>query len=341
MTPIDEEEAETKLTETLLFYPEEIDKFPLDFQSIAESQQQDQALLPLAEQDDFELQEFHGVEMICKRHQDQWKIVLPEDLIEPTIDWYHIVLGHCGITRLETTLLNHLWFPNMRDRITRHVNECEHCKRYKFIGQGQGHVPPRNDVSIPWEEVAVDTIGPWKIPLPGNTQLIVHALTMIDTATTLSETVRVENGQSEHAAMLFTNNWLSRYPKPLRCVHDQGSEFKLRFQEMLNREGIKSVPTTVRNPQANAICERMHKTIENSLNTFLRHNPPENVTTATELIDSLIAAAQRAIRTAVHSTFKVLPGAIVFHRDMMLPIPLMADYNLLRERRQAVIDKNN
>ena len=25
----------------------------------------------------------------------------------------------------------------------------------------------------------------------------------------------------------------------------------------------------------------------------------------------------------------------------MLPIPLMADYNLLRERRQAIIDENN
>lgn len=37
----------------------------------------------------------------------------------------------------------------------------------------------------------------------------------------------------------------------------------------------------------------------------------------------------------------VSPGALVFKRDMLLPIPLMADYNLIRQRRQAVIDDNN
>ena len=31
----------------------------------------------------------------------------------------------------------------------------------------------------------------------------------------------------------------------------------------------------------------------------------------------------------------------MFNRDMLLPIPLLADYNLIRERRQALIDENN
>jgi hypothetical protein len=342
MQPIAEEEAGTQLTESLLYYPTNVDQFPLDFANIAQEQQNDAELLPLADQDEFDLHEFNGTELICKQVQAQWKIVLPESLIEPTIAWYHIILGHCGITRMEVTLSNHLWFPHMRQRIIDHVSQCEHCKRYKFNGPGQGHMPPRNDTSVPWQEVAVDTIGPWKVPLMNNQALIVHALTMIDPATTLSECVRVEDGTASHAAMLFTNNWLSRYPKPLRCIHDQGTEFiGMRFQHMLHLEGIQSVPTTVRNPQANAICERMHKTVEDTLNTLLRHEVPEDVATANELIDSLIAAAQRAIRSAVHTTLRVSPGALVFHRDMMLPIPLMVDFNLLRERRQAMIDYNN
>ena len=35
------------------------------------------------------------------------------------------------------------------------------------------------------------------------------------------------------------------------------------------------------------------------------------------------------------------PGALVFHRDMLLPIPLLADWNLIRQRRQVIIDDNN
>ena len=158
----------------------------------------------------------------------------------------------------------------------------------------------------------------------------------------LSEAIRIDNATSAHCALQFTNHWLARYPKPQRCVHDQGSEFiGLTFQHMLLQNDIQSVPTSVRNPQANAICERMHKTVQDSLNTYLRHTIPDDVATAVELVDSLLASAMRAIRCAIHTTLNISPGALVFHRDMMLPIPLMADYNLIRERRQAVIDENN
>ena len=103
---------------------------------------------------------------------------------------------------------------------------------------------------------------------------------------------------------------------------------------------IKSVPTSVPNPHANAVCERTHKTVQDMLNTSLR-TPPDNVATATELVDSCLAAATRALRSAIHQSLKISPGALVFHRDMLLPIPIMADYNLIRQRRQAIIDENN
>jgi len=342
MTPIAEEEAGSMLHECLLFYPDEVDQFPLNFERIAQEQQQDPNILPLADQDEFELQEFQGVELVCKSHQDQWKIVLPDALIEPTMAWYHIVLGHCGITRMETTLSNHLWFASMRRRIKEYIEGCNHCAMYKYSGQGYGHVPPRNDTATPWEDVAVDTIGPWTVPIQGGPRLQIKALTIVDVATTLSECTRVENMTADHTALTFSTTWLARYPKPVRVIHDQGSEFVgFGFQQLLQNEDITPVPTTVKNPQANAICERLHKTVENSLNTYLRHQVPANVASATELIDALIAAAQRAIRSAVHSTMKISPGSLVFHRDMLLPIPIMADYNLLRERRQALIDHNN
>ena len=109
---------------------------------------------------------------------------------------------------------------------------------------------------------------------------------------------------------------------------------------MLAMNGIQSVPISVRNPQANAVAERMHKTVQDMLNTSLR-NPPDNVANAIELVDTCIAAASRALRSTIHQTMQISPGALVFHRDMLLPIPLMADYNLIRERRQALIDENN
>eukprot|EP00977_Amphora_coffeiformis_P006986 scaffold1513_cov100-Amphora_coffeaeformis.AAC.35 len=270
MTPIeDDEDVPLNLQEALLFYPAGMEEFPLNFQNIANEQQNDTTLLPLADKDDFEIQTFNGIELIACQHNGFWQIVVPQVLVDPTINWYHVVLGHCGVTRLIKSLSAHVWFPNMKSRVETLVEACNHCQRYKFAGPGYGHLPPRNDVASPWEEVAVDLIGPWTINLPeGNLSL--RALTMIDTTTTLTECVRIDNKTAAHVAMHFTNQWLSRYPRPLRCVHDQGTEFiGIAFQTMLVTNDITAVPTTVRNPQSNAICERMHKTVQDMLNTFL------------------------------------------------------------------------
>jgi transposase InsO family protein len=261
-------------------------------------------------------------------------------LIQPTINWYHATLGHCGTSRLCSTIRTHFHVPKLNEHVSALVANCEACQKNKFSGPGYGHLPPRNDVGVPWEEVAVDLIGPWKIRLPVG-QLQILALTVVDVTTTLSEIIRIDNRSSAHVSMQFENSWLARYPRPLRCVHDQGPEFVgTAFQTMLATNGVQAVPTSVKNPQANAVCERMHKTVQDMLNTTLRHNY-NDVATVLELVDSCIASAIRALRAATHHTMQISPGAIVFHRDRMLPIPIHADYNLLRERRQAVIDENN
>ena len=347
LSALPEEEKEPNATESLLaermlYYPDDVDVFPLNFENIAHSQQQDETLLPLADRDDFELQVFHGQELICHRIHDQWRIVLPEALVTDTISWYHSVLGHCGETRLAASLRAHLWFPNLLDRVKSFISTCEQCQRNKLPGPGYGHLPPREDVNQLWEEVAVDLIGPWIIELPLLGVLSVSALTVIDTTSTLSESVRVDTKAAAHIAMQFENLWLARYPRPLRVVHDQGTEFVgAAFQNMLITNGIRPVPISTKNPQANAVCERIHQTVQEMLATTLRKDPPANVETALEHIDSCLAAAARAIRSAVHRTLQISPGALVFHRDMMLPVPIAADYNLIRERRQAVIDDNN
>ena len=48
--------------------------------------------------------------------------------------------------------------------------------------------------------------------------------------------------------------------------------------------------------------------------------------------------AQFSLHATVHKTMGLSPGAIVFHRDMLLDIPFVADLMLLRDKRQALID---
>ena len=50
---------------------------------------------------------------------------------------------------------------------------------------------------VPWDEVCVDLIGPWKIEIQGR-EIEFNALTSIDPVTNLVELVRIDNKTSHH-----------------------------------------------------------------------------------------------------------------------------------------------
>ena len=84
----------------------------------------------------------------------------------------------------------------------------------------------------------------------------------------------------------------------------------------------------------------MHQVVGNILRTLLLTNPPQNVQHAEVLVDHALATASHALRSTVHRTLGMSPGALVFHRDMLMDIPFVADLLLLREKRQTLIDYN-
>jgi hypothetical protein len=49
--------------------------------------------------------------------------------------------------------------------------------------------------------------------------------------------------------------------------NDNGSKFKLHFHALCDSYSIKRKPTSVKNPQANAILERIHAVVMNMLRT--------------------------------------------------------------------------
>jgi hypothetical protein len=50
-------------------------------------------------------------------------------------------------------------------------------------------------------------------------------------------------------------------------IYDNGSEFKLHFHDLCKTYGIKHKPTSIKNPQVNAILECIHAVFMNMLRT--------------------------------------------------------------------------
>jgi len=78
---------------------------------------------------------------------------------------------------------------------------CEEANVHRFLSTQQEHLPPGEDTSVPWNEVAVDLIGPWTVE---NTSTIqISALMCINICTTLTEIVRIEHKTAKHVADKF------------------------------------------------------------------------------------------------------------------------------------------
>ena len=209
-----------------------------------------------------------------------------------------------------------------------------------MVGPGYRKLPPRHATLAPWNKVAVDLIGPWAVTV-GQHKYEFDALTCIDPVTNLVEIIRLNNRTAHHVAQQFENVWLSRYPRPNRCIHDNGGEFiGAEFQIKLQQHGITDVPTTSYNPQGNSICERMHQTVANVLRTTTQLKPPRNLQDATQQVENAIATTVYATRVSVSRTLGTSPGNLVFGRDMFLDVPLLADLVTIRDRRQQLIDEN-
>jgi len=88
---------------------------------------------------------------------------------------------------------------------------------------------------------------------------------MIDPASGWYEIHQYDDKISITVANIVEQEWFSRYPWPTQVTFDRGSKFIGKdFAKMLvNDYGIKRKPITVRNPQANAIVERIHQVIAN------------------------------------------------------------------------------
>jgi transposase InsO family protein len=83
---------------------------------------------------------------------------------------------------------------------------------------------------------------------------------MIDPATGWFEMQQIKNKTAAEVADICEKTWFTRYPLPQRITLDQGTEFMAEFAKMVKDDyGLKIKAITTRNPQANAIIERVHQ----------------------------------------------------------------------------------
>ena len=315
--------------------------FPLNYEVIGKAQSKDKLILKGLESGKYHFKSFHRDEVQRELICHKGKIVIPEHLTTKIMEWYHMYLGHPGINRTEETIAQHLWWPKMRDDITYQVSTCDTCQKNKRQYKKYGLLPPKTAEYIPWDRLCVDLIGPYKIRRKGKKEpLICRCVTMIDPATGWFEISQYDDKRAITVANIVEHEWLSRYPWPTMITFDQGSEFiGHEFQNMIKHDyGIKAKPITTRNPQANAMIERVHQTIGNIIRTF---ELQENYLDEEDPWRGILSATAFAVCATYHTTLQKSPGQLVFGRDMIFNIKHQANWEYIQNRKQDIINQNN
>ena len=160
---------------------------------------------------------------------------------------------------------------------------------------------------------------------------------MIDPATGWFELCTISDKRADTIANLVEQTWLCRYPWPTKVIFDRGSEFMAEFAEMVTEDyGLKRKPITKRNPQANAILERIHQTLGNIIRTSDKTNLDEE-----NPWQGILSAAMFALRSTYHTTTQATPAQLVFGRDAILNTQFEANWRYIQQRKQHIIKTNN
>jgi hypothetical protein len=316
--------------------------YPMSYAQLASEQNKDARLL-----DEFAKNELYVRE--TRHHGDkeydlitrEGKIVVPTTMQAKLVQWYHSTLMHPGETRMELTIGQHYYWKNLRTSMKHVCGRCNVCQLTKPKLRKFGHLPEKQADVIPWKQVCIDLIGPYKIGSEKNKQYAttLHCLTMIDPATGWFEIVEIPDKSSQTVANAFEMTWLSRYPWPTEVVMDRGREFMGEVKNMLREDyGITRKPITTRNPQANAMVERAHGTIHNMIRT---QSIKDKRDLAFGKWDGILSALGFAMRATVHTTNRASPAQLVFGRDAMLNVNFEANWQYIKERKQKLIHQNN
>ena len=120
---------------------------------------------------------------------------------------------------------------------------------------------PQELTSVPFEKMAVDTVGPFPTAVGGFHFL----LTAIDLATRWPEAIPLRTTTANVVTTQLTGIF-SRTGFPTSLTMDNGPQFKGNvFKAWLKKHGIAHVVSSPYHPQGNGVVERLHRTLNSMI----------------------------------------------------------------------------
>ncbi len=222
----------------------------------------------------------------------------------------HAKKGHVGAKSMRKLINRRFTWPGLCVDVVKHTRECSDCLKHNRAGNKTVKMIERPVISMPFESVAFDIVG----PLPKARGGVKHILTYICMASRWPEAVPLRSITAEAVATAMTHV-IFRTGIPLKLLTDRETVFVSRLAERLCEVlGIDKVHTSPYHPQSNVVLERFHGTLKLMLSKAVENGLDWS---------DFLPMALFAIRQVPCRSTGFSPHELVFGRNMVGPLDLV------------------
>lgn len=240
--------------------------------------------------------------------QFSWKQVVPRDDTNVLLNKFHDLPtgAHLGIFKTHKRLSLHYFWKNMYKDVVNYVNSCTVCKENKPTNTARpGVMGSAKQVSLPFEALCIDLLGPFPTSMKQNTNLLVCS----DYFSKYVMLFPIRNATGTAICRILEEKVFLVHGVPKIIYVDNGPQFiSKQFNELINKFNIPHIYYNPKyHPQVNQ-AERAIRNIVYAISSYVKTNHRK--------WDEFIPQLQCALNTAVSESTKFTPYFLVHGREM-------------------------
>lgn len=242
--------------------------------------------------------------------------VLHRESLDETVERIHAET-HAGVTNTWRRVRLHYEGYQLFARVKELVGACEICqKRAPRRSIRTNPHRPIETPETPFYMVGCDAVGPLPLTKKRNRYLLVA----VDYLTRWPIAAAVTDISQETTSEFMLDYLVAQHGVPRYLLTDRGSNFTSAYvKEFLERLGCKRLTTTAYRPQVNGMCERMNRTITQTLAKLMQEKGY-----AEDEWDQCLSAALLAVRINPNDTTRQSPALLLYGQELRTPATWIA-----------------
>lgn len=247
-----------------------------------------------------------------KTNMSDWKLVVPLSQRKQIISQCHDIptSGHFGFYKTIKKITENFYWPKMRKDVFKYIRNCDICHSQKMPNSApMGFMGTERKISMPFQCIFLDFLGPYPRSPRGNT----HAIVVSDYFTKYILVKPIRAATAKALISFIENEVFLIYGVSQFIVCDNGTQMTGKdFKEFTDKYKVQVLYNARYHPQTNA-AERNIRTLLTSIRCFLKRHKDW---------DQEIYKIAHAMRVSTHHAVGYSPVFLNFGRN----IPISGDF---------------